>query len=77
MGAIKIISWEGKRQGGQWLSTYRVWDVANGMDPDFPRYGKSIDSVNGDSVLVLQQVNTVDCHLQAKAAHCDCPHNSG
>lgn len=58
------------------MSSYRVWDVANGVDPDFPGDGKCVDPVNGDSVLVFQQVDSVYCHLQVKAARCDGPHNS-
>lgn len=44
-------------------STYWIWDVADGVHPDFPRYRKCVDPVELDSVLVFQQVRTIYCHL--------------
>lgn len=49
-----------------WECTYRVWDVANSMHPDFPRNRKRVDPVQWDSVLIFQQVGTIYCHLWAK-----------
>lgn len=54
------------RTNSWWEDTHWVWDVADSVHPDIPRYRKCVDPVQWDFVLEFQQVGAVYRHLWAK-----------